>query len=53
MPYWMLAKLIPVRLIAGVALVLIGLSYAGVDVMGFALDFLGIPSWSWDYLKLW
>jgi hypothetical protein len=53
MVYWMLAKLIPVRLIAAVALVLIGLTYAGVDVTGFALDFLGIPSWSWEYLKPW
>ena len=51
--YWVLAKLVPVRLIAGVALLVIGLSYAGVDVTGFALDFLGIPDWSWAALKPW
>ena len=53
MPYWMLAKLVPVRLIAALALVAIGLHYAGVDLLGIALDQLGIPEWSWSTISPW
>jgi hypothetical protein len=53
MVYWLLVKLVPVRLIVGVALVGIGLHYAGVDLVGIALDTLGIPEWSWSTIKPW
>ncbi|SDY51364.1 hypothetical protein [Halobellus clavatus] len=51
--YWMLAKLVPVRLIASIALLAIGLQYAGVDLVAMGLDLLGIPDWSWSALKFW
>jgi len=48
-----LAKLLPFRLIASIALLAIGLQYAGVDLVAIGLDLLGIPDWSWSALKFW
>jgi len=53
MPYWMLAKLVPVRLIATLALVAIGFHYVGVDIVAIALDHFGIPEWFWSMIKPW
>ena len=33
-----------------IGLVLFGLSAAGVDVVGIALDLLGVPDWRWTGL---
>jgi hypothetical protein len=49
---WLLAKLVPVREVAAIGLILLGLSYAGVDVVGIALDLLGVPDWRWTGLDL-
>jgi len=50
--YWLLFRLLPVRSIAGTALLVLGAQLAGVDVIGIALDLLGLPDWRWTGLDL-
>ncbi|WP_256288336.1 hypothetical protein [Halobellus inordinatus] len=50
--YWLLASLLPVRSIAGIALLVLGAHLAGVDVIGIGLDLLGLPDWRWTGLGL-
>ena len=50
--YWVLLRLLPVRSIAGIALLVLGLQLAGVDVIGIGLDLLGFPDWRWTGLGL-
>jgi len=54
--YWLVLKLLPWRLIAVAVLLVVAGSALGVDLWGMALDFLGIPDWTWtglDLLSLW
>ncbi|WP_336024770.1 hypothetical protein [Halobellus salinisoli] len=55
--YWLLTSLLPIRQIAAIALIVLGLEAAGVDVIATGLDLLGdalgIPSWSWSAIFPW
>jgi len=55
--YWLLASLLPIRQIAAIALIVLGLEAAGVDVVATGLDLiantLGIPDWSWSAISFW
>lgn len=50
---YFLFRLLPVNLIAGAILLVGGLHFAGVDVLGIALDHLGLTEWSWSMIVPW
>jgi hypothetical protein len=50
---YLLFRLLPLRTVTGLALLIGGLHFAGVDLLGYALDLLGIPEWSWNLSQFW